>query len=204
MLQNHEVLGFIQGDSDRISVAISTGAAWEIWMQVELALLFRGRNFGTARELSYPPPNQNLRLDLGVQDREGNRYAIELKVESATNAVRGFFGALFADVNKIKLYNVDNLAARWVVGIAFSDQAKNLLAQLTQANPNTIIFGHSNAIGVVIIDGSSFVPPNIDWIEAMPDELDSPEELIAEIFLEETSPAKKTVAGRRRQSANPD
>ena len=43
-MRNVDLQALILSDSNRIATAISTGAAWEIWMQVELAILLRSVN----------------------------------------------------------------------------------------------------------------------------------------------------------------
>jgi hypothetical protein len=53
-------------------------------MQVELIILLRNQGIQAAREVPYPM-NPNWSLDALAQDNQG-QYAIELKVESATNA----------------------------------------------------------------------------------------------------------------------
>ncbi len=87
-MNNVQLQNLILNDSERIAAAISTGAAWEIWMQVELVLILRAAGVQAAREVPYPPPNERLSLDVLAQDNDG-RYAIELKVESANNSGRG-------------------------------------------------------------------------------------------------------------------
>lgn len=159
MITAHEVLGLILGDSQRIATAISTGAGWEIWMQVELACLFRDRHFGVAREVAYPPPHQALHLDLLVQDEKGLRYAFELKVESAQHGTPGaMLAALQADLEKIKLFNTDNLEARDVIGIAYSVPVKAALEQLADRNKGSVLYGASHDLGVVLIDANTFAP----------------------------------------------
>ena len=148
-MTNAQLQQLIFGDSVRIVEAITTGAAWEIWMQVELVLLLRQNNVLAAREVPYPPPNQNLRLDCIAQDNQG-MYAIEMKVESANNAGAQIVNALNADRLKIANYPQPNPGARWVVGIAYSQAAVNAL-QAFVANPaNNAIGAYQNGIAVVV------------------------------------------------------
>lgn len=150
----NDLLGLILGDSQRIATAISTGAGWEIWMQVELALLFRETGFQVAREVRYPPPVDSLRLDLLVQDPIGSRYAIEMKVESATNSGAGIIASLENDLVKIGRYNVEGLTEKWVVGIAYSNVAKERFLDLALQYQATIVTGEANSVGVIVINAT--------------------------------------------------
>jgi hypothetical protein len=147
----NDLLGLILSDSARIATAVSTGAQWEIWMQVELAVLFRGAGFQVAREVPYPPPVDSLRLDLLVQDPDGSRYAIEMKVESATNSGGAIIAGLENDMVKIGRYNIESLAEKWVVGVAYSAVAKGRFRDLALQYPAMIITNEANSIGVIII-----------------------------------------------------
>lgn len=151
----NDLLGLILGDSQRIAAAITTGAGWEIWMQVELALLFRETGFQAAREVPYPPPVDSLRLDLLVQDPgDGSRYAIEMKVESATNSGLTIIAGLENDLVKIGRYNVEGLTEKWVVGVAYSAVAKERFRDLALRYPAMIIVGESDGVGVIVISAT--------------------------------------------------
>lgn len=139
----------IMNDAARIVTAITTGAAWEIWMQVELAILFRGANMQAAREVPYPPPNGTWRLDCLAQDAFGS-YAIEMKVESATNAGAAIITAVNQDRVKIANYPAQVPGARWVVGIGYSMAAINAMNGFALVPANNAIFNHANGIGVLI------------------------------------------------------
>ncbi len=84
-MTNQELLTLILSDNQAITLAISTGAQWEIWMQAEFEILCRKIGWEIARKVRYPYPHQGSKLDFLVKDNQG-QYAIELKVESATNA----------------------------------------------------------------------------------------------------------------------
>lgn len=148
-MNNVQLQNLIFGDSARIVDAITTGAAWEIWMQVELVLILRQSGRQAARELPYPPPYQNLRLDCGAQDNQG-MYAIEMKVESANNAGAAIVNALNADRLKLANYTQPNPGARWVVGIGYSQAAVNALNQFVLNPANAAIGAYQNGIAVVI------------------------------------------------------
>jgi hypothetical protein len=150
----NDLLGLILLDSQRIATAISTGAQWEIWMQVELAVLFRDAGFQVAREVPYPPPVDSLRLDLLAQDPGGSRYAIEMKVESATNSGLTIVAGLENDLVKIGRYNVEGLTEKWVVGVAYSAVAKERFRDLALRYPSMIIVGESDDVGVIVISAT--------------------------------------------------
>jgi hypothetical protein len=150
-MTNQNLLNHIINDAADIAVAITTGAAWEIWMQVELVILLRQAGLQVAREVPYPAPNQNWRLDALVQDNLG-RYAIELKVESANNAGAAVLPSIQHDINKIGNYT-DPHRFRWVLGIAYSQVARNALSQFANNPANNAIYfadqGHD--IGVIVV-----------------------------------------------------
>src|SRR5262249_50848144 len=122
---------------------VATGAAWEIWLQVEILIgLQAAIGVGGARELPYPAPNAALHLDLGFQDNEG-QYAIELKVESATNA-GNVLGGVQTDVTKLGFWTTGGFT-RWAVGIAYSAQAKTDMRDFAAvANNNAVYLGAAN------------------------------------------------------------
>lgn len=136
-------------DRGRISQAITTGAAWEIWAQVELVVLLRNQGIQAAREVAYPPPNQNLSLDVYAQDAAG-RYAIELKVESAHNAGPAVLAAAQQDMQKIQAYPQPVPGARWVTVIAYSDTARHALAAYAAVPGNQSLFQEADGIGVMV------------------------------------------------------
>src|SRR5262249_62041761 len=120
-----------------------------IWMQVELVLILRASHVQAAREVPYPPPNGQLTLDVLSQDAVG-RYAIELKVESATNAGAAIINGINQDRQKIALYPQPNPGARWVTGIGYSVAALNAMAQFAGNPANASIFANQAGIGVLI------------------------------------------------------
>jgi hypothetical protein len=140
-----DIINLILRDAPRISGAIETGAAWEIWMQVELLLLLRQAGVHTARELPYP--NNKQKLDFLATDGQGS-YAIELKVESATKA-KGFMGLLEEDIKKIAGYPQQKPGYRWVVGICYSVKARDD-AKKYGTHP-AVVYGESQSIGVIIV-----------------------------------------------------
>ena len=148
-MNNQNLLNLILGDQARIVEAISTGAAWEIWMQVELIILLRQAGVQAAREVPYPAPNQNLRLDALAQDNQG-QYAIELKVESANNAGAAVLASAQQDIVKIANYPAPNPGARWVVAIGYSVPANNALQGFANIPANNAIYNVNN-IGVLVV-----------------------------------------------------
>lgn len=163
-MTNLDLLELILGDTARITTAITTGAQWEVWMQVELAILLKNASMQVAREVPYPRPYDSMILDVLAQDSLGARSAIELKAESATNA--GFAGgqpimtALQADAAKVKNYAVESLAARWAVCVAYSASAKGKFADYAAQFPLAVITGEGvtgggASISVVVVDASA-------------------------------------------------
>jgi len=146
---NTDIVNMLLIDRTRIVEAITTGAAWEIWAQVEMVTLFRLRGVNVARELPYPPPNAGWSLDLMAQDAAG-QYAIELKVESATNAGAALLAAAQQDMVKIQNYPAPVPGARWVVAIAYSGVARNALNGFAAAPGNNAIYQEADNVGVMV------------------------------------------------------
>jgi hypothetical protein len=144
---------YIVENKQRIMDAISVGAGWEIWMQVELVLILRHKNCSAAREAPYP--NCGMILDFLIRDQDG-AYAVEMKVESATNS-----GALIAyisgDIEKIKNFSPDYPCSRWVVGIGYSIQAKGAMGTFAQNPLNNAVYKDAgvNDIAVIVINVQS-------------------------------------------------
>jgi hypothetical protein len=139
----------IFGDSGRIVQAITTGAAWEVWMQVELVLILRAAGLQSSREVAYPPPNGQLLLDVIAQDNAGI-YAIELKVESAHNAGPAVLIGVNADRQKLLYYPQPNPGARWAVGMCYSQVAVQAMTQFANDPADNAIFAYQNSIGVLV------------------------------------------------------
>lgn len=150
-MKSSQLSQLILNDHARIESAIATGAAWEIWFQVEfLILLLRQPHMSAAREAPYPPPNEKLRLD--VLARQGvDEYAIELKVESATNAGKKLLEEIEKDILKLKKYTNQTVEARWVVGLGYSDEGKRALVEYARTHDTTTIYQHAGAIGCMIV-----------------------------------------------------
>jgi hypothetical protein len=148
-MTNNGLQALIFNDAPRIVEAISTGAGWEVWMQVELVLILRAGGLQAAREVHYPPPNAQLILDVIAQDNAGV-YAIELKVESATNAGRAIINGINADCQKLALYPAPHPGARCVVGIGYSAVAVQAMQAFANLPPNNAIYGYHGNIGVLI------------------------------------------------------
>lgn len=146
-MTNDNLLNLIRANSGRIIDAISTWAAWEIWMQVELTIIFMRNQLQVARELKYPDSNNYL--DARVADSQG-AYAIELKVESATNSGSAILNAILADKVKIASYNVVN-TTKWVLGIAYSAEAKYALRTFAANFVNKAIYAEENSLGILVV-----------------------------------------------------
>ncbi len=146
-MTNNNLLNLVRAYSGRIADAISTGAAWEIWMQVELILIFRQNQLQVARELKYP--DSNYYLDASAADSQG-AYAIELKVESATNSGSSILNAILADKDKIASYNFVN-TTKWVLGIAYSAEAKYALRTFAANIVNKAIYAEENSLGILVV-----------------------------------------------------
>jgi len=140
----------ILNDEARIAEAIGTGAAWEIWMQVELVILFRQAGIQAAREVAYPNPHQNLHMDALAQDNQG-QYVIELKVESANNAGTAVLNAAQQDIVKIANHPTPNPGTRWVAAISYSVPARNALQNFAANQNNNAIYNMGNNIGVLVV-----------------------------------------------------
>ena len=150
VMTNNELLNLLLSNQVRIAEAISTGSAWEIWMQVELIILLRQSGIPgiqAAREVPYP--NQNLRLDALAQDPQG-MYAIELKVESANNA-GPLIAAVQQDILKIQNYPAPVPGTRWVVAIGYSNPAINDLNAFASNPANNAIYNSAGGIGGLVV-----------------------------------------------------
>ncbi len=148
-MNNLDVVNMLLIDRTRITQAITTGAAWELWAQVELIVLLRSSGINAAREVPYPAPYANLSLDIIAQDAFG-QYAIELKVESATNAGAAILAAAQQDMLKIQHYILAGAGARWVVAVAYSAVARNALAGFAAVGVNNAIYHEADSIGVLV------------------------------------------------------
>ncbi len=148
-MNNVQLQNLILDNSERIAEAISTGAAWEIWMQVELVLILRAAGVQAAREVPYPRPNERLSLDVLAQDNDG-RYAMELKVESANNSGRAIINGIDQDRHKLLLYPQPNPGARCVIGIAYSAAALRAMEEFASIPANVSIVAHRNGVAVLI------------------------------------------------------
>ena len=155
-MNNKEVSDMILSDASRLVQAIETGAAWELWLQVELQILFRQtKGVSVGREIPFPAPYASQSLDflLGVGAAS---FAIELKVESATNAGNALMTSLATDIAKIVNFKLDLGVAlsRWVIAIGYSSVARASLAGITKKLPTgatAAIYNETQSIGVLIV-----------------------------------------------------
>ncbi len=150
-----ELCNYILEDHARITTAITTGSAWEIWMQVELILILRGKNITGAREVPYPSRAGDMRLDAIVRDGD-ETYAIEMKVESANNS-GAFMAGIQYDIAKIQNYYTDPpnppVSFRWVIGIGYSFLAKSSMAYYAENLANNAVYtnGGNTGIGILVV-----------------------------------------------------
>jgi hypothetical protein len=147
MSMEETLIVLILGDEARIVEAISAGAGYEVWMQVEFVLLCRANEWSVAREVPYGNGTK-LILDF-LLGRWQQRYAVELKVESARNAGKGVLLEFVKDVEKLALYHIDELAGRYAVAIAYSDEANKRFAMYVTEGPNRS-YKRLGAIGVLV------------------------------------------------------
>lgn len=141
------LINALLGDEPRIISAITSGAGWEIWMQVEFVLLCRERDWQVAREVPYPQGNQ--RLDFLLSAAFGESSAVELKVESATNAGQQVLQGFQNDVAKLQNYQTEFLVDRYALGLAYSGEAKHAFRNYAgQGNHRTYEVGQ--AVGVLV------------------------------------------------------
>ena len=154
-----ELLGLILGDSKQIAEAISAGAGWEIWMQIEMVSILRAAGMQVAREIHYPEPFEALSVDL-VASKEGTSYAIELKCETGGKSGKAggkpILTALESDAAKITSFSIGPSAPkRWVVGIAYSAPSKKKFAAYADLHSNAAAYGESNSVGVIVLDADA-------------------------------------------------
>lgn len=149
-----ELFNFFKLKAPQIVNAISTGAGWEIWLQVELILAVRaaGQGYSGAREVRYPSPWDSSRLDISIGHKQ-EYYAIEMKVESATKT-KPFIDRILKDVTKIAHYNIqgsDVKLSKYVVGIGFSVAAKAQMKAYSENNPGLAGYYQDSGLGILLI-----------------------------------------------------
>ncbi|PYS51618.1 MAG: hypothetical protein DMF68_03780 [Acidobacteria bacterium] len=142
------LLELILSNHEDISQAIQTGAAWEIWKQVQLSIKLRQRGLAVVREASY---GDGTSLDLLVRDANATTVAIELKVESATNAGRKLATDVRNDLSKINNYGAVAVNEKWVVGIGYSSAARSALSDISNGMGGIVEYGERGGIGVVVV-----------------------------------------------------
>lgn len=140
-------------EKSRIEAAITTGAQWEIWMQTELAVLFRQAGFQATREVAY---GNNNYLDLLVQLTPNQHLAIELKCESATNAGEPPLRKITDDWQKIRNYPVTPTSIvtviRLVIFIGYSATKRQQMHKLAAQHPTAIWIADHAPYFVAMID----------------------------------------------------
>ena len=149
-----ELFIFFKSKAPQIVNAISTGAGWEIWLQVELILAVRaaGQGYSGAREVPYPSPWDRSRLDITIGHNQ-EYYAIEMKVESATKT-KPFMDRILKDVAKIAYYEVkgsDVKLSKYVVGIGFSIAAKAQMKVYSEEHPGKAGYYQDSGLGILLI-----------------------------------------------------
>jgi hypothetical protein len=160
-----QFLNLILGISGRIKQAVTAGAQFEIWMQVELYLLLLENRIAVARELNYADNRRSL--DLLIGNGQGDYAAVELKVQSGGPG--GLIGgkpridAVEDDIRKVREFKDVTLTrgpggtvpvvARWVVAIVYGVEPKQRLRELGQ-HFNTLS-GEGHGILVMVIDADT-------------------------------------------------
>lgn len=138
----------ILGDEPRIVGAVSSGAGWEIWMQVEFAIECRRRDWQVAREIPYG--NSGYVLDFLLRDQQGG-YAVEMKVESATNAGVAVLPAFKRDVEKLATYpGSQQVNGGYALAIAYSDKANGVLSDYAGQDQQNRLYAKGGTIGVLV------------------------------------------------------
>lgn len=140
----------VLGDEQRIADAISAGAGWEVWMQVEFVILCRARGWQVAREIPYPG-NTGYILDFLLGDQQ-QQFPVELKVESATNAGPAVLTAFTNDVAKLASFPANPQSAiGYALGIAYSSVAKNAFQNYAAQGQNqNRLYQAGQSIGVLV------------------------------------------------------
>lgn len=145
-----QVTNLILQKHEKISEAITTGAAWEIWMQVELYLWLKQlTGIQVSREIRYSSES-NQRFDILVATVD-NHYTIELKVQSATNATLQYLSNFSNDINKIEESN--KAGKKWVIGIAYSAEVHKINMEIAKAH-DCYHYKNIDYFGVAIADVS--------------------------------------------------
>jgi|GEM_PF-1337432 len=150
----NELCAFFIRRAPQIINAISSGAGWEIWAQVDFMIALREQFPGSSgsREVPYPWSAKKLDMIIGLNDQ---RYAIEMKVESATKSAP-FAYRLLKDATKIETYFLQGdpqPLTKWVVGIGYSPAAKRNMVAYEQKDPANVVYQESgqDGIGVIVI-----------------------------------------------------
>lgn len=140
----------------RIAAAMNTRAAWEIWLQVEMAIYINQLCGNAVREQHY----DNSRKSVDILCKYGNTaIALELKAQSLqTYMVSGgsMIDALRSDVDKLNHLSLINSAkamncskiAPLVLGIGIPDTYNNIAQQLFYSP----FFNHSNLVSMRVMD----------------------------------------------------
>lgn len=143
-----DIITVVLGDELRIVDAISAGAGWEVWMQVEFVILCRQRGWQVAREIPYPG-NSGYKLDFLLGDQQ-QQFPVEMKVESATNAGAAVLTAFRNDVDKLDTYPADaQTTTGYVLGLAYSSAGRNALQTYAGQGQNRL-YQMGQSIGVLV------------------------------------------------------
>ncbi len=140
--------------SDRIVRAVTTGADWEIWLQVEIALALEEKGITVTREVKYPS-NFNWQLDFLVGVGL-DLCAIELKVQSALGRALELWSGIDSDLTKLDNFNLQNMKInKWAVGVAHNKEGQEALEQITKMLPSMnrqCSYRASGTVGVIVVE----------------------------------------------------
>ncbi|AZQ13190.1 hypothetical protein [Shewanella khirikhana] len=142
-------LATVLEDDGRISEAIATGAAWEIWMQVELMIACRRLGWSVARELPYPAPLERKRLDMMFSDGR-EKVALELKVESAQTSGDALMAKVEDDSHKLALYPQSPGLSRWLLVLGYSWPVRCAMEDLERQQPERVILRIRGGIAAML------------------------------------------------------
>lgn len=143
----------LQHEHDWIE-AISTGAGWELWGQVEVSKYLLRRYGVMGREVPYSGSTKSV--DIAVQIAKQN-YFIEMKVESARNsgtfAGESLLKAVGDDLAKIRQF--EGQGHIWVLVIAYSIASKSELLEMSSDAP-TFLYKTGKVLGIAVLNAESW------------------------------------------------
>ncbi|MGE5672445.1 MAG: hypothetical protein ACM3XM_00975 [Mycobacterium leprae] len=116
------------------------------WATDTVINLFQAAGIGTEQNLAYPPPHQELVLDVRGSSRSAV-YAVDLVLETEHEAI---MADLAARMQELTLYPGGNVL-RWAVGISYSDDACKQFERFAAEGANRAIAGLQTENGVTVL-----------------------------------------------------